>query len=61
MNDSDYAVLARDLADALMAYARDRRDDDKKRVAQLQTELCMFRRAEIADARDAPDEPHSVQ
>ena len=45
--DEQYASLARDLADILMVYARERRDDDKKHVAQLQTSLCKLRRAEL--------------
>jgi hypothetical protein len=40
------AEIARQLADALMKFARSRDDNDKKHVAQLQTELCAARRAE---------------
>ena len=39
--------IARALADALLDYAYTRKDDDKKRVAQLQYELCQLRKAEL--------------
>jgi hypothetical protein len=42
------ARCARDLADALRDYARERRDDDRKRVADLQMQLCATRRVELA-------------
>lgn len=46
--DDRYAALARDLADALILFARDRRDDDKKQIAALQHRLCQLRREEWA-------------
>ena len=46
--DSHWATMGRSLADALRSYAKERRDDDKKEVARLQTELCSARRAETA-------------
>jgi hypothetical protein len=55
-----YHQLGADLADVLMRWARDRRDDDKKLIGQLQRDLCMLRRAEIADpSPDDHDEPRS--
>jgi hypothetical protein len=54
--DDQFAMTARTLADTLMRWARDRHDDDKKGVAQLQRELCRLRRAELSDLADAdPD------
>jgi hypothetical protein len=47
MMDESFAMTARTLADVLMRYARDRYDDDKKAIAQLQTELCRLRREEL--------------
>jgi hypothetical protein len=38
---------ARSLADALSDFARSRKDDDKKRVAELQTDLCRARHEEL--------------
>jgi hypothetical protein len=48
MSDTDtaYAQLARDLADTLMTFARERHDDQKKAIAVLHTELCEMRRIE---------------
>ena len=40
---------ARNLADALSDYAYTRKDDDKKRVLQLQHELCQERKKELTD------------
>ena len=48
------ARVARDLADALRAYARDRRPEQKLVVAELQTQLCATRRAELAENAHAP-------
>jgi hypothetical protein len=47
--DAVYAQLARDLADALRAFARERRDELKKEIARLQTELCTLRREELRE------------
>lgn len=47
-NDSEMARLARSLADALSAFAYSRRDDDRKVIVELQTELCATRRVELA-------------
>ena len=46
--EADYINVARALADALRAYARERRSEDQKDIARLQTELCTIRRDEIA-------------
>jgi hypothetical protein len=53
----NYVLIGRDLADALMRYARDRRDDDKKIIASLHRDLCVLRRAELAEEKlNAHDE-----
>jgi hypothetical protein len=46
MSDQQVASIARDLALALNTFAHDRRDDDRKNVALLQTELCRVVREE---------------
>ena len=53
--DKGYASLARELADTLMIYARGRRDDDKKHIAQLQTMLCKMRRDEVLQASNGEE------
>jgi hypothetical protein len=55
-DDIVYAQLARDLADTLRLFARERRDDLKKEIARLQTELCATRRLELAEPQEQPDE-----
>jgi hypothetical protein len=53
MSESDHlkmATIARNLARALLTLARKRRDDDRKRIAELQTELCALYRDEQAHA-----------
>jgi len=57
MDDAQWARLARALADALMTFARDRGDAAKKHVAELQTELCRERRAELDQPPPSPPEP----
>jgi hypothetical protein len=54
-DETVYIQLARDLADTLRSFARERRDDLKKEIARLQTELCTTRRLELAD-QEQPDE-----
>lgn len=39
MDDAKIAKIARDLSEALQDWAYTRKDDDKKRVAELQREL----------------------
>ena len=51
MADSKIAGIARLLAEALSNFARSRGDDDRKRIAQLQTELCAACRAEIEEVK----------
>lgn len=41
------AAIARNLADALAHFARERRSEDQKEIARLHTELCNARRAEL--------------
>jgi hypothetical protein len=45
--DADYTQLARNLAEALMRYARDRRTEDQKEIGVLQHQLCQMRRIEL--------------
>jgi len=52
MSDATMATLARELAKALITYAYERRDDDKKQVLSLQHLICVEYRNEQA----APDE-----
>lgn len=40
MTDAELASIARNLANALMDFAYTRKDEDKKRVNALQSELC---------------------
>jgi hypothetical protein len=47
VGDCEMAHLARSLADALSTFAHSRSDDDRKKVAELQTELCAARRVEL--------------
>lgn len=54
MDDAAWARIGRDLADALMKFARERGPDERKVVAALETELCAERRAEL---NAPPDEP----
>ena len=48
MTEPPILLTARNLADALIRWARERRDDDKREVAWLQHELCQARRKELA-------------
>jgi hypothetical protein len=48
MSDDFMAGLARELADALRRYARERHPEDQQEVARLQTSLCTARRAKLA-------------
>jgi hypothetical protein len=56
VTDDKYASLARELADCLMKFARDRSSDDRKQIGAIQTELCKLRRSEIAEQDTPPDE-----
>ena len=49
MSDADHrmAALARNLADALARYARERHPDDQREVARIHTEICAERRKEF--------------
>jgi hypothetical protein len=51
MSDQEVANVARNLAMALNTFAHERRDDDRKNVALLQTELCRVVREEIQEAQ----------
>jgi hypothetical protein len=52
MSDQQVANVARNLVLALNTFAHDRRDDDRKTVALLQTELCRIVREESARDQD---------
>jgi hypothetical protein len=56
-DDIVYAQLARDLADTLRLFARERRDDLRKEIARLQTELCATRGLELADQERPNEDP----
>jgi hypothetical protein len=47
MSDEAIALIARQLADALRVFARERRPEDQQQIRQLQTELCAMRRQEL--------------
>ncbi len=48
-DDQKMAALARSLARHLIAYARERRDEDGKAIKSLHTEICKtFREEDIA-------------
>lgn len=51
MSDETMATLARQLAETLIIFARDRRVEDQKLIAQLHTELCR----EFWKEREPPD------
>ena len=46
-SDKDWTELARQMAHVLLRFARERRDEDRKMIAQLQTEMCKQLRDEI--------------
>jgi hypothetical protein len=49
-------AIARDLADALINFARDRRPDDQKEIARLHTELCKARWTELQPSQEETKE-----
>lgn len=51
MNDQQIAAIARNLAVALRDLAYTRKEEDKKRVSALQTELCAAVRQEEDQAQ----------
>jgi hypothetical protein len=53
MSDADIARIGRELAHALMKFARERHDDDRKAVAYHQTHLCAAVRAEAVEQQIA--------
>ena len=60
MSDASMAAIARNLSEALRAFARERREEDRKQIAALHFELCAEHRKEITQAEfDAaqPQEP----
>lgn len=54
MTDQAVASIARLLAEALSAFAYSRKDEDKKRVAELQYSLCRTCREEQAEEEAKP-------
>jgi hypothetical protein len=56
MSDDAMVRIARELADALRRYARERRTEDQQQVRQLQTELCAIRRQELEAQESAVKE-----
>lgn len=48
MDDAKLAAIARELANALMDWAYTRKNDDKKRVNDLQQQLCNHVKKETA-------------
>lgn len=52
MSDKSIAAVGRRLAEALSDFAYTRKDEDKKLVAALQSELCQTLRNEIAEAAE---------
>ena len=55
MSDATMATLARELAKALITFAYERRDDDKKQILSLQHLLCVEYRNELAAPKEEPD------
>lgn len=51
--DSQYATMARACADSLMRFARDRRQEDQKDIAQVHMAMCRLRRQELEE--EEPD------
>jgi hypothetical protein len=57
MSDQQVACVARNLASALNTFAHERRDEDRKNVSLLQTELCKVVRDEERETSEAsPDQ-----
>jgi hypothetical protein len=56
MSDERMVVTARELARYLILFARERRDEDRKRIAELQTELCTLYREEQTRLAQDQDE-----
>ena len=56
MSDATIANVGRRMAEALMKFAHDRGDEDRKTVANVQTELCAAVRAEAEEDRLAKQE-----
>jgi hypothetical protein len=57
MTDAELAAIARRLGEALIEYAYSRRDDQKKLIAEIHTELCTKLRQEAAEKQDAGAPP----
>lgn len=52
IDETTLAALARQLGQALMDYAYTRKDEDRKRVNDLQATLCSYIRREESERRD---------
>ena len=53
MSDATMAAVARELAEALILFARDRRPDDQKEIARLHHALCVAYRNEQAAGEES--------
>ena len=57
MSDLTVSYTARQLVAVLRAFARERRDDLRKEIARLQTELCQKVRDEELEKDELKEEP----
>lgn len=60
MSDATIASVGRRMAETLMKFAHDRRDEDRKAIAQVQSELCAAVRAEAEEDRRARQQQEST-
>lgn len=51
--DKAYIQCARSLASALRTYAKERREEDKKKIHSLESELCQIHRHEQTESKPA--------
>lgn len=51
------ATIARDLAKALILFARDRHEDERKAISILQHMLCVEFRKELVELEQASENP----
>jgi hypothetical protein len=55
MDDAGWARKGRALADALIRFAHERGETEQRRVAELHTEICAERRAELNPPPEVTD------
>jgi hypothetical protein len=53
MSDAEIARIGRNIAEAIRAFARSRRDDDRRAITLAEVELCAAVRAEIEEQKIA--------